>query len=77
MTDEGLDDLFALQVPNVDHVILAPAHDPLATSDGEATEAAVLVVLVAHVRFQALAHVVVPQAYRVVQRTSQYIFAIR
>ena len=51
-----------LQVPQVHAVVLGSADDVFAVGDGEGGEDAVLAVLVASVRLQALARGVVPQA---------------
>jgi len=61
MTLKFLDDLFGLQIPDIDLVVLAPADDPLSAGDGEVGEDAVFLVFVALIRFQAFALGVVPQ----------------
>lgn len=76
MVLEHLDDLLALQVPDVHLVVLGPRDDPLAARHGERGKDAVLFVLVAGVRFEALASVVVPQAQRVVEGGSENILAV-
>ena len=50
-----LDDLLVLEVPDVDLVVLAPGHDPLATRHREVGKHAVLLILVSSVGFQTLA----------------------
>ena len=56
-----LDNLLGLEVPYVDAVVLAPAHDPLSARHAKVGKYAELVVLVPRVRLEALARVVVPQ----------------
>lgn len=74
---QRLHDLFALQVPDVHHVVLTARHDPLATGDGEVGKDAVLLVPMAGVRLQALALRIVPQLERVVERCRQNVLAVR
>ena len=47
-----LHDLLVLEVPDVDLVVLATRHDPLAASHGEVGEHAILLVLVSGIRLQ-------------------------
>ena len=58
---QSLDDLFGLQIPDVDLVVFAPADDPFSPGDGKVGENAVFFVLVALVGLEAFALGVVPQ----------------
>lgn len=73
---QSLDDLFALQIPDVHRVVFAARHNPLAARHWEIGEDAVFLVFVARVRLQALSLWVVPQFQCVVERRRQNVFAI-
>lgn len=74
---QSLDNLLALQIPDVHHLVLTARHDPLATGHREVRKDAVLLVPVSRVRLQALALRVVPQLERVVQCRRQDVLSIR
>ena len=71
-----LNNLLGLQIPNVNLLVLTTTDDPFAASDAKAGKNTILVVLVAAVRLETLARVVVPQANGIVQRRRKDIFAI-
>ena len=77
VTLQLLNNLFRLQVPDVDQVVLGPGDDPLAPGDGEVSKDAILLVLVAAVRFQALAFAVVPEFEGVVEGGCEDVLAVR
>ncbi len=76
MSGELLNDLLSLQIPNVHHVVLRAADDPLASGDGEVGKDAVLLVLVARVRLERLALGVVPQFERGVESGGEDVLAV-
>lgn len=77
MSLEDLDYFAALQVPDVDLVVLAAGDDPLSASDREAGGDAVELVPVANIRLQAARGLVVPQTYCAVVRGGEDVLAIR
>ena len=76
MSLQFLHHFFGLQIPNVDHIILRSAHNPLAAGHRKVGENTVFLILVSRVRFEALALGVIPQFQRVVQRGRQDVFAV-
>lgn len=64
MAIKPLYDLLSLQVPNIDHVVLGAAHDPLTTSDRKISEYAILLVFMTRISLQTLSLTVVPQFER-------------
>ena len=62
-----LDDLFRLEVPDVDQVVLGPRNNPLSTRHGKICKNAIFFIFVPAVRFEAFAFAVVPQLEGVVE----------
>ena len=58
---KSLNDLFCLQIPNIDLVVFTAADDPFPAGDGKVGENAIFFVLVALVGLEAFAFGVVPQ----------------
>ncbi|KAG5458836.1 MAG: hypothetical protein BJ554DRAFT_867 [Olpidium bornovanus] len=74
--DEFLQHILLLQVPNIHLAVLRPAHDPPATGVGKRGKNAILLVLVANVRFHASARVVVPKSNRVVEGRAKNVASV-
>jgi hypothetical protein len=77
VTLQALHDLLGLQIPDVYHVVLAAADDPLAVRDGEGGKDAVLLVLVPLIGLQAFAGGAVPELERAVQSARQNKLSVR
>ena len=74
---EYLHDLSALQVPEIDFVIFAAGHDPLAACDAEASGNAVLLVPMTHVGLQASRCLVIPQTDCTIVRSREDVLGVR
>jgi hypothetical protein len=66
MPFENLHDLSALEVPEVNFVVLAPRDNPLPSGHTKASDDAKFCVAVAYIRFETAGGVIVPQTDRVV-----------
>lgn len=77
MAFERLDDLAALEVPQVDLVVLRAGDDPLAARNGEAGGDAELLVCVPDVRLEAARRLVVPKPDRAVMRGGEDVLGVR